>query len=589
MLQKLRSIKWKLITLYLVLLVAILVTTGCFLQNSLKSYFGHWLERNMIKEMNLIVGVVKPDIQNRRLDILNRQIKDFGDNLGTRITIIGTEGQVLADSKRDPLKMENHLYRPEVQEVLTGAVGKEVRYSSTLDTDMKYVALAIEDKGQIIGIIRSSLTLDKLNQLYQGIWIVLLRAGFIAILISVVLSLKLINQITNPIREMTTVAQKIANGFLDQQLVVRTKDEIGQLARMFNHMVKRLKKKMQEISSEKNKVEAIVTSIGDVVIAVDEAGRIILFNIAAQRIFGTNEEGVLGGSIIQVTKNYRLAQLVEDALDNEEIATEEIEILLPEERTFRAQVAPIAGDNQGAVAVLRDITDIRRLEKMRKEFVGNVSHELKTPLTSIKGYVETLLAGEHDSDTYQNFLSIINDEADRLEKLIEDLLNLSKIESNFDYFTEEDVDLIGIINNASLLLESKAGKKNIELNFDLPYEFPIIKGNREQLSRVMINLIDNAIKYTDKNGKIEIRVYQSESEDYLVVEVEDNGMGIPKKDLPRIFERFYRVDKARSRKLGGTGLGLSIVKHIIEQHQGEIGVESEAEKGSKFYFKLPIG
>lgn len=590
MLQRLQSVKTKIIALYLVMLVTTLIFTGYFLQRSLENYFSSWLERKLIKEMNLILTVVDPFLYNRDYTRLNSSIITYGEELETRITIIDLKGKVLADSRKDPSVMENHLYRPEVQEVLKGKLGKEIRYSSTLDMNMKYIALPIKrEDGEVIGVIRASLTLNKLKELYHGIWTVLLKSSFFAIVVAVLLSLKLTNQITDPIREITSAAQKIANGYLDHKLVIRTKDEIGQLALMFNYMVDRVKDKMQEISGEKNKVEAIVTSIGDAVIAVNKERRIILFNLAAERIFGIKEDLVLDKSVIQITKNYKLDELVELSLEKNEIVTEELEMLVPEQRVFRVQIAPIEGIKEstvGVVAVLRDITDIRRLEEMRKEFVGNVSHELKTPLTSIKGYVETLLDSEPDKQVTRSFLSIIREEANRLQRLIEDLLSLSRLESKFEYSSKEQVDMIKVINDTIFLLGEKARRKSIILEADLPVSLPLLKANRDQMSRLMINLVDNAIKYTPDAGRVKARAYNEDEK--LILEVEDTGLGIPEKDLPRIFERFYRVDKARSRKLGGTGLGLSIIKHIIEEHQGEISVESKIGEGSKFIVELPL-
>lgn len=590
MLQRLQSVKTKIIALYLVMLVTTLIFTGYFVQRSLEHYFSKWLERKLIKEMNLIITVVNPLLESKDNMRLNQAIITYGKELETRITIIDLKGKVLADSRKDPLQMENHLYRPEVQEVLKGKLGKEIRYSSTLEMNMKYIALPIKKEGgDVVGIIRASLTLDRLQELYHGIWTVLLKSSFFAILIAILLSLKLTNQITDPIREITSAAQRIANGYLDHKLVIRTKDEIGQLALMFNYMVDRVKDKMQEISGEKNKIEAIVTSIGDAVIAVNKERRIILFNLAAERTFGIKEDIVLNKSVIQITKNYKLDELVEVALEKNEIVTEELEMLVPEQRVFRVQIAPIEGVKEstvGVVAVLRDITDIRRLEEMRKEFVGNVSHELKTPLTSIKGYVETLLDSNPDQKVSRSFLSIIREEANRLQRLIEDLLSLSRLESKSDYASKEQVDMIEVINDTVFLLGEKARRKSIALESDLPNSLPLIDANRDQMSRLIINLVDNAIKYTPKSGKVDIKVYNSNKK--IIIEVEDNGIGIPEKDLPRIFERFYRVDKARSRKLGGTGLGLSIIKHIIEEHQGQISVESEPQQGTKFKVELPL-
>ncbi|MCK8826520.1 cell wall metabolism sensor histidine kinase WalK [Natroniella acetigena] len=588
MLRKLSSIKSKIVILYLILLVVTMVFAGYYLQHSLQNYFSQWMEQEVIKKMNLVTDVINPLLEEGDLTSLNEAVNNFGDKLETRFTIIDSEGVPLADSREEPQKMENHLQRPEVQMVLEEEIGRTERYSSTLDAEMRYIALPIIRDGEMIGIVRGAMELNDLKELFRGIWNVLLQAGVVVIIISTLLSLKMTEKITNPIERITSAAQKIANGFLDQKLVIRTKDEIGQLAEMFNHMVNRVKDKIDELSAEKNKIEAIVTSIADGVIAVNNQEEVILFNPAAEDIFGIKEQEVSGKSIIQITKNYKLDELIEKTLQQARVITEEVEILLPEKRIFRVQVAPIK-DNQetkGVVAVLRDITEIRRLERMRRDFVSNVSHELKTPLTSIKGYVETLVDSKLDYETAQHFLGIINDETSRLERLITDLLDLSKIESVSNLGISQEVDLVEVIRDASSLLKNKAEEKEIDLKLSLPFEAPIIKGKQDQVSRLIINLLDNAIKYTPQGGKVKTVLYLEKDE--IIIEVEDNGIGIPEQDLERIFERFYRVDKARTRKQGGTGLGLSIVKHIVRQYNGEIDVESKLEQGTKFIVSLPL-
>ncbi|GAB6137536.1 two-component system histidine kinase PnpS [Halanaerobaculum tunisiense] len=587
MLQRFKKLRWKIVTLYLLLLVVTLVASGFFLQKSLEDYFSDWLDKKLVGEMKLVTGVVKPLIKTKEATKLDRLIEEYGEELQTRITVVAASGQVLADSRENPAEMDNHIDRPEIQEALREDLGKSMRHSATLNIDMRYVALPIVDQGETIGIIRAALDLKKLNRLYYGIWEVLFQTGIIAFLISILLSFKFAKRITNPIREMTSVAQRMANGFLDQKLVIKTEDEIGKLAKMFNHMVNQVKENMQQLSTEKSKVEAIVTSIGDAIIAVNESGEVILVNLAAEEIFQITEEEVLGESVIQITKNYKLDELITESLETGKELTEEVDLLLPEERTFRVQLAPIERKDQlrGVVVSLRDITDIRRLEQMRKEFVSNVSHELKTPLTSIKGYVETLLESNPDLDTYNSFLEVIDDETERLEYLINDILDLSKIEAG-NNLLEDELYIPEIINDVIPVLAPKAEQKNIDVQLDIESDLPKITGNQEQLSRLLINLIDNALKYTPAGGRVEVKSYTEN--DKLVIEVEDNGMGIPQEDISRIFERFYRVNKARSRELGGTGLGLSIVKHIVEQHNGIIEVESELEVGTKFIVKFAL-
>ncbi|MGM0501194.1 MAG: two-component system histidine kinase PnpS [Bacillota bacterium] len=586
MMQKLRSIKMKVVILYLLLLVITLLVAGFFLQDALKGYFSKWIDKQLIGEMNLLAKITKPLVEEKSTDKLDDLLKEYGEELGARITIVNPKGVVLADSRETPAKMDNHLQRPEIQQSLQEGLGKKTRYSKTLNLDMKYIAAPIKEGQNVIGIIRIALDLTTVNKIYQGIWEVLFEVGIAVIFISIILSWKFASNITDPIEDMTDIAEKISKGSLDQKMQVKSKDEIGLLARMFNRMVDKIKGKMDQISNEKSKIEAIVTSIGDGVIAVGLNKKIMLMNLAARDIFDVEEE-VLHEPVLKITKNHKLDELIDRALTDLEQITEEITLLLPNERNFRVRLAPIIRNDKatGIVVSLRDITDMKQLQNMRTEFVSNVSHELKTPLTSIKGYVETLLEIDPDGKTYQSFLKVIKDETNRLEVLIEDILDLSKIESKVSQ-EQKEVDLKQVINNVLSLVEPKANDKEVDLKLQLGEELPVVKGDYNQLSRMMINLIDNAIKYTPQGGFVKLK--SKVKQEQLIIEVEDNGLGIPKEDLSRIFERFYRVDKGRSRKLGGTGLGLSIVKHIIENHGGEIEVESKLEQGTKFIIKLPV-
>ena len=586
MLNRFKSIKTKLIFLYILLLIAILISTGYYLHNSLRSYFLNFMEDRIYKELRLIEAEITPLLLADKQEELVNKINRMGDNLETRITLINLAGEPLADSKEDYQAMENHLDRPEVQTALAEGYGENKRFSSTLGIKMRYIAYPIKVDNEEIAIIRAATDLDNLEQLYQDIWSVLFRAGLIAILVTILISYRSINKITAPIIKITNLAEEIAAGNLGKKINLKAKDEVGRLARMFNHMATKIEAKITELSNEKNKIEAIISSINDGIIAVDKEGKIILFNLGAEEMFKSSSQQVIGKNLIETTKNYKLVEFVNKALKNSETITEEINILLPEERIFRIQVSPIKNDENllGAVLVLRDVTEIRQLENMRRDFVSNVSHELKTPLTSIKGYIETLLASEIKQEQAESFMKVINEEANRLERLISDLLDLSKIESDSEFFDMQQVDLREVIKDAIAVLENKADKKNINLQFSYEQEPLFLTGDRDQLVRLVINLVDNAIKYTPNRGKVLLKAQEKNRKIELVVK--DNGIGIPESDLSRIFERFYRVDKARSRKAGGTGLGLSIVKHILKQHDGEIDVESEQEQGTKFIISL---
>jgi len=584
------SIRWKITALYLILILAALILFSFTLKGFLENYFINKFETNLIRETKLVRRLLEDEVFNdEKVEVIDRLAGEYSKDISARITIIKVNGRVLGDSAKDPMQMENHLQRPEVQEALKDGVGKSTRYSETLQIDMKYVALPITDRNKVVGIVRLALSLSQVQKVLSQILWKLIKSGLIAISISSLLVLILTKRISSPIEKITYVAGQMAQGFLDQRIRINSQDELGRLSQAFNNMADKLKNKINEISSEKNKIEAILSNMADGVIAVDQTGKIILFNPTAEKMFRVNEKDTLGKYTMEVTRNHRLDEVIMSSFNNEQEVLEEVETIYPNERIIRIHVTPIKSkenDKQGAVAVLRDVTELRKLEQMRTEFVGNVSHELRTPLTSIKGYVETLL----DSDDYEpyilkRFLQIIKDEADRLEQLIVDLLDLSQIEAMSDGLDKGQINLNEVIEEVLTIMVPKAMDKDISLKVNVPEELSTITGNGSQVRQLYINLVDNAIKYTPDGGKVEIKVNEDEEE--VWTEIIDTGMGIPKKDLERIFERFYRVDKARSRKMGGTGLGLSIVKHILEGHNGKIEVESEVEEGTKFIFSLP--
>ncbi|SJZ30751.1 two-component system histidine kinase PnpS [Selenihalanaerobacter shriftii] len=585
-----KSIRWRVTTLYLILIIAALLMFSLTLKGFLEDYFITQLEDNILKETRLVRSLLKDEIvSNKRVKKIDRLVDEYSNEAEARITIIGSEGKVLGDSEQDPLKMENHLQRHEVQQSIKTGVGKSTRYSETLKINMKYLALPVKHSGNIVGVVRLALPLTQVKEALADIFSRVINAGLIAIIISLILGLSLTKRITKPIERMTEVAGEMAQGHLDQRLMVTSDDELGRLSYVFNNMADKLKNKINEISDEKNKIEAVLSSMGDGVIAVDNIGKIILFNPSAENFFEVKEEEIIGKYSLEVTRSHKLDQVVMESLEKGEEVSEEIEILYPEERIIRVKATSIKDQDeqiQGVVVVLRDITELRHLEQVRTEFVGNVSHELRTPLTSIKGYVETLLANDNpDSAIYKRFLNVVKDEADRLEQLIIDLLDLSKIESGISGKGYEAINLNQVIEDVLTIVMPKVSDKELNLKIDVPAELAMISGDESQIKRLYINLIDNAVKYTPNCGEVKVKVY--EDDEKIWTEISDTGIGIPSEDLPRIFERFYRVDKARSRNLGGTGLGLSIVKHIIEQHNGMIDVESEVEKGTKFIFYFP--
>jgi two-component system phosphate regulon sensor histidine kinase PhoR len=431
-----------------------------------------------------------------------------------------------------------------------------------------------------------------LLQLYAAKKLSVLGALLIILPLSVLLAWLLYRRVIGPLNEIIAAARDMARGNLDRELHLCTPDEIGELARSINEMARQLRETIAMITEEKNRVRAILNSMADGVIALDRDGRVLLINPVVEEIFDLREEACLGKKILGVIRNYDLERLLSRTLESQNSTSEEIKILGAgsEPRFFRLQATPLKGchgETGGVVVVLRDITERKKLEQMRTEFVANVSHELRTPLTSIKGFLETLLDGAiDDPGASRHFLEIISQETERLTRLVDELLNLSKIEERRVVHRWQRVNLADIISRVVSLFRPRAGEKSLTLSLEVPRDLPAVYGDPDMLAQVLINLLDNAVKYTPPRGSITIRAMVRG--DQLRVEVEDTGIGIPAESLPRVFERFYRVDKARSRELGGYGIGLAIVKHIIRAHGGKIDVQSTPGKGSLFFFTLPL-
>jgi len=587
------SLKKQLIIIFVIIQILILSVIYFYFTDRQSEFYIEQLKISLKNEAKLLISKEKLNFDN---NILNQEIrnnfdqwsKKWSEEIDARITIINKNGVVIADSTYNSDEMDNHLNRPEIQKVIKGnKTGSAIRRSDTLKIDMLYMALPVIKDGEIAAFMRLAKSLEEINTVIKQN----LKNYFIFFLVILFLSLILLGRFTSnlikPIQKMSKIAAKIADGNYGDSINLESHSkEIDKMIQQFNLMSKKLEKKINEISEEKNKAEAILSSMVDGVIATDKNGEIMLINPAAREMLFIDEKDVKNKDFIQVVRNYKINELLEKVLKENTIISKEIVLQREEEKILRCHFASITNENndiKGGVIVFTDITELRRLEQVRKDFVANVSHELKTPLTSIIGYVDTLLENKNiEEKTSNKFLEIIKDEADRLGILIQDLLNLSKFEDGNPDLQPGDINKL-IVKTVSILKE-KANKKNIIIETELEKDINQVYLIKEQIEQVMINLIDNAIKYTPENGEIKVKTLNRS--DKILVEVEDNGIGIPEKDKQRIFERFYRVDKARSRSMGGTGIGLSIVKHIIKSHDSEINLESESGKGSKFWFYL---
>ncbi|MFA5157354.1 MAG: ATP-binding protein [Candidatus Omnitrophota bacterium] len=522
---------------------------------------------------------------------LDSFIRKLGQQINYRVTIIDANGRVLADSqeaREAALNMENHGNRPEVKSAMSGSIGQAIRYSSTLKREMLYIALPLKAGDKISGVLRLSLPLEGAKQEWFAVRNSLIRGLFFALGFAFVLGSALAGTTVKPIKKMVKISRRFSQGDFSQRMPWYSPNEIGELAVALNAMAQEIEDKMRKIQLQGQQLEVIFNSMVEGVIATDRSGRIISLNSAVKKIFGITGEEAQGKLFLEAIRNNDISEIINSALKTGAFVSRELNLAWPVEGIFEASASPVfdkAGVN-GCLLVLHDITKMRRLETIRRDFVANVSHELKTPLTSIKGFVETLLEGAiEDKNNARQFLEIIREHANRLNNLINDLLELSHIESRGIKLDITQVNLKNLTDKVVSGFATQLKKKSLIFYNELPVGLTV-KADNEKIEQVFTNLIDNAIKFNKENGFVSV---SSEVRDNkMKIMVEDSGTGIPAKDLPRIFERFYRVDKARSRELGGTGLGLSIVKHIIELHSGKVGVESLEGAGSKFWFILPL-
>ncbi|MDY7033052.1 MAG: ATP-binding protein [Thermodesulfobacteriota bacterium] len=582
------KIVWKFFFAQISLILISLLTIGFYLGYSLKNYYVNQISSQLTTNAILVRNMIDKDVVEGGVDSVDAVAKRIGNETHSRITIIDREGTVIGDSEKDPRKMENHIDRPEIRDALTGMYGKSIRYSETLDIEMIYLAIPMTDNGKINRVIRISLSLDHVNERITHIYKIIGWGTLLAILISLGIGFLFAKRMSRPITQMTRVARKISEGNFSERIRANSTDEIGDLARSFNSMSIELQKRIKSLSKEIGEKQAILSGMIEGVIAADSDQRIILFNTAAETMFNVSSRKALGRFYWEVIRHSGFNAVFQEVLDTGNPKTEEITLQYEGEKILHVQAAAITDEKKehlAVVAVFHDITEIRRLERVRKEFVANVTHELRTPLTSIKGFVETLRDGAiNDPENSLKFLNIIATHTDRLNQLLSDLLELSQIESGRTEMNLEPINIMDVINRVVSVFADTVHQRKQSITIDIQEDFPFVLVDEEKVEIVLINLLDNAVKYTPDNGEITVSAFDKGNN--VQIEVSDTGMGIPDAELPRIFERFYRVDKARSRELGGTGLGLSIVKHIVDAHGGTVHAESEMGKGTRIIFTL---
>jgi len=582
---------WKLSFIFCFSVILSIAIGYLYLISHLRAYVDNNVASNIKHQLFLSRDLLE-SLQKSKSFIDNQaSAVRIGKILGLRATIIALNGKVLGDTdltKEQLAVVENHSNRPEVKDALAKGFGVSKRFSYTVKKEMLYMAIPF---GQDIdrGIVRLSVPLHDIELLQERVRRVVAVSIIGILLFSFGLTVFFSVFISRPLSEMSLIAKAMARGDFSRKVFNHSQDEIGDLARVLNSMSENIKDTIERLDSERAKLDLVLTSMFEGVIVTDADEKIILMNPSLRKLFliDSNPEGK---NTLEVIRNSEVEEMVETIIEGkQQLATKEIVVNAPEEIILKVNGVPIMRNNklEGAILVFHDITELRRLEKVRQDFVANVSHELRTPISSIKGYAETLLEGAlDDKDNAREFIGIIYQDSNRLATLINDLLDLSRIESGKMKMNFVELDPVSLIKRAVSVIENQAKAKAIALKIDVPSSLPKIKADETRFAQVMINLLDNAIKYSPEGGVANISAKVVEG--FLQIDISDTGIGISEIDLPRIFERFYRVDKARSRELGGTGLGLSIVKHIVSSHGGQVWVKSELGLGSTFSFTIPL-
>ncbi len=585
-----RRLLWQIYPSYILITAVSLGAVAWYTSRSVREFYLDNTRRDLEARALLVRNRIPVPVYPSDFPRVDELCKVLGRESRTRITIVLVDGTVVGDTDDDPSRMENHGDRPEIRAALAGGAGSSTRFSSAEEMSMMYVAIPVLDGSRPVAVVRTAIPVGAIGGALGQIYRKIAFGGVVVALLAALVGLIISRRISRPLEALTRGARRIAEGELNTPLSTSSSEEIGALSDAMSTMAAQLSDRIRTVEQQKNQEAAVLSSMSESVFAVDADERLIRINSAAARLFGIDGARVIGRPIQEVVRNHELLRLVGEALGSDRSVEGEISLESPEERHLQVHGTVLRGSNgsrYGALVVLNDVTRLRRLERVRRDFVANVSHELRTPITTIKGFVETLQAGAiNNSRDAKRFLDIIANHTERLSQIIEDLLALSWLEQDreSEQITREKTLLGSVVVRAVEMCAVNARNRNIDIvvrgsdNHEATINAPLVE-------RALVNLIDNAIKYSDEGSKIHVEIVEEGSG--CVIHVVDHGCGIEKRHLPRIFERFYRTDQARSRGQGGTGLGLAIVKHIAILHGGTVSVESKPGVGSTFSMHLP--
>ena len=582
---------WKFAFAFLALLASVLLAVGFFAQRALRDNY----ERVVFEQLTAIARIAQAR-PPQWAPASPGQPENFAPLLewvgqmaasGVRVTVITADGRVLADSQSDPQTMENHATRPEIEDAMAKGDGRSIRRSVNLNRDLLYYAVRQNTPAGPPIVLRFALPLEAVDEVLSSFRRRLWLGSFLILLIAGGISLVFSRSFTRRVDRLKDFSRRVAEGDFRPLPRDGSGDALGALGISLNRTAARLDRTIQTLTEERNLSSAILGSMVEGVAVVNGSERLVFANPGFAEILSLDVPPTSGSALVEVVRQTELLEAVRQVLQGEPRVQSEIVTGTLRQHYFAITVAAVrAGDTTGAVVVLHDITELRRLERVRRDFVANVSHEFRTPLTAIQGFSETLLAGAiDDPQNRTRFLEIILEHSRRLARLTEDLLVLSKMDAERLELEIRRLSVSQLIESCLETAQRRGAEKDLQISVNMPQGLPDIAGDRRRLAEVLQNLLDNAIQYTLPGGRIVVSAENAVDE--IILTVTDTGIGIPKADQSRIFERFYRVDAARSREAGGTGLGLAIAKHLVEVHGGRLWVESEIGQGSQFHFSLP--
>ena len=574
---------YKLFGTYLVIAVLAVVIAGFFIERELRTGLTRWIEEDLMAETQIIALMPEGEIE--------KQSQALAERSRARVTLIDARGLVTLDSNGQTKDLDNHLNRSEIQEARVKGKGTATRYSRTLKMDMLYVALPLYEGSHLKGYLRLSrpmLEVDRsVDKLRFSIFQVLLLIIILSMIVAFIFSMKVIS----PIQEIEAFTDKIRKGDVSGMLMIDSRDEIGQLSKNINDMVAELQEKIRVANEEKWKLRAAFASMAEGVMVLDSQNRIEGLNKGMAEMIGREYADIVGKTPIEAFRNIALQDALNRFRQAGEIVLEEI--TLGDENPMIldvniSAVKSLPGQDPKTMIVFHNVTRLKKLEQVRADFVANVTHEIKTPLTAIIGFVETLQQGAIDDRAKaQKFLLTIHENAQRLNRLVDDLLTLSRIELGETELHLEGLALEDVFETALTLISLRAALKNVRIQRDVQPGLPMVRADRDRLVQILVNVLDNAVKFTSEGGSVSITA-SPEVQGSVVIKITDTGIGISKSELPRLGERFYRIDKTRSREMGGTGLGLSIVKHLMKAHEGSMEIESTLGKGTTVSLHFPV-